>query len=277
MEVTFLGAFLAGILSFLSPCVLPIVPAYLSYISGVGVSELQGEKRLVNPKVFFSSLFFVIGFSLVFVTMGASASFIGTLLQEYQDWVRMVGSGLVVFFGLHFAGLFLWKHFPKLLAAVGVLIPLLYFFKLVHKDELLGLVVAYVIVLILYLLKVHEFLYRQLKIEAKAQVSYFGAFLMGLVFAFGWSPCIGPVLGSILLLASQQETVGQGAMLLLVYSIGMGIPFLLAGLLFSAFLNFVKGFSRFFKYVEVVGGVLLITLGLLLALDKLSLLANITF
>ncbi len=277
MEVTFLGAFLAGILSFLSPCVLPIVPAYLSYISGVGVSELQGEKRLVNPKVFFSSLFFVIGFSLVFVTMGASASFIGTLLQEYQDWVRMVGSGLVVFFGLHFAGLFLWKHFPKLLAAVGVLIPLLYFFKLVHKDELLGLVVAYVIVLILYLLKVHEFLYRQLKIEAKAQISYFGAFLMGLVFAFGWSPCIGPVLGSILLLASQQETVGQGAMLLLVYSIGMGIPFLLAGLLFSAFLNFVKGFSRFFKYVEVVGGVLLITLGLLLALDKLSLLANITF
>lgn len=277
MEVTFLGAFLAGILSFLSPCVLPIVPAYLSYISGVGVSELQGEKRLVNPKVFFSSLFFVIGFSLVFVTMGASASFIGTLLQEYQDWVRMVGSGLVVFFGLHFAGLFLWKHFPKLLAAVGVLIPLLYFFKLVHKDELLGLAVTYVIVLILYLLKVHEFLYRQLKIEAKAQVSYFGAFLMGLVFAFGWSPCIGPVLGSILLLASQQETVGQGAMLLLVYSIGMGIPFLLAGLLFSAFLNFVKGFSRFFKYVEVVGGVLLITLGLLLALDKLSLLANITF
>ncbi len=277
MEVTFFGAFLAGILSFLSPCVLPIVPAYLSYISGVSTAELEKEKKLVNLKVFLSSLFFVIGFSIVFVALGASATYIGNLLQEYQDWIRIVGSGLVIFFGLHFAGVFFWKHFPKALIGTGPLIPVLYLLRAINKDEAIGLLVAYGIVVFLYLIKAHEFLYRQLKIEAKAEVSYLGALLMGVVFAFGWSPCIGPVLGSILMLASQQETVGQGAMLLLVYSVGLGIPFLLAGLLFSAFLNFVRSFSRFFKYVEIVGGVLLITLGLLLALDKLSLIANITF
>ncbi|WP_461829381.1 cytochrome c biogenesis protein CcdA [Aquifex sp.] len=277
MEVTLLGAFLAGLLSFLSPCVLPIVPAYLSYISGVSTAELEREQRLINLKVFFSSLFFVVGFSIVFVALGASATFIGNLLQEYQDWIRIVGSGLVIFFGLHFAGVFFWKHFPKALGASGVLIPLLYFTKLINRDEALGLLVAYGIVVFLYLIKAHEFLYRQLKIEAKAEVSYLGALLMGVVFAFGWSPCIGPVLGSILMLASQQETVGQGALLLLVYSVGLGLPFLIAGLLFSAFLNFVRSFSRFFKYVEIVGGVLLVALGLLLALDKLSLIANITF
>jgi len=275
MEVTLLGALLAGVLSFLSPCVLPIVPAYLSYISGVGSAELEKEKKPINLKVFISSLFFVAGFSVVFVALGASATFIGNLLQEYQNWIRIVGSGLVIFFGLHFAGVFFWRHFPKALVGVGILIPILYLLRLINKEEALGLLVAYGIVVFLYLIKAHEFLYRQLKLEAKTEVSSFGAFLIGVFFASGWSPCIGPVLGSILFLASQQETVGKGALLLLAYSIGLGIPFLLAGLLFSAFLNFVRSFSRFFKYVEIVGGVLLITLGLLLALDKLSLLANI--
>lgn len=275
MEVTLLGAFLAGVLSFLSPCVLPIVPAYLSYISGVGSAEPEKEKKPINLKVFISSLFFVAGFSVVFVALGASATFIGNLLQEYQNWIRIVGSGFVIFFGLHFAGAFFWKHFPKALVGVGILIPVSYLLRVIDREEVLGLLVAYGIVAFLYLIKAHEFLYRQLKLEAKAEVSSFGAFLIGVFFASGWSPCIGPVLGSILMLASQQETVSKGALLLLAYSIGLGIPFLLAGLLFSAFLNFVRSFSRFFKYVEIVGGVLLITLGLLLALDKLSLLANI--
>ena len=275
MEVTLLGALLAGVLSFLSPCVLPIVPAYLSYISGVGSADLEKEKKPINLKVFISSLFFVAGFSVVFVALGASATFIGNLLQEYQNWIRILGSGLVIFFGLHFAGVFFWRHFPKALVGVGTLIPILYLLRLINKEEALGLIVAYGIVVFLYLIKAHEFLYRQLKLEVKAGVSSFGAFLIGVFFASGWSPCIGPVLGSILMLASQQETVGKGALLLLAYSIGLGIPFLLAGLLFSTFLNFVRSFSRFFKYVEIIGGVLLITLGLLLALDKLSLLANI--
>jgi len=277
MEVSIISAFLGGLLSFLSPCVLPIIPAYLSYISGVGVSDVEAQRGKVNWKVFFSALYFVLGFTLVFTGLGASATFIGKLLHDYQEWIVRVGSGLVIFFGLHFAGAFLWKHFLKAFLALGVLIPVLYFLNILSRDELFNLLFAYAVVLLLYFLKAHEFLYRQLKIEAKAEISYVGAFLMGMVFAFGWSPCIGPVLGSILFLASQQETVAKGAMLLFVYSVGLGIPFLLSGLLFSLFLNFVKSFSKYFKYVEIVGGVLLITLGLLLALDKLSLIANITF
>jgi len=277
MEVSILSAFLGGLLSFLSPCILPIIPAYLSYISGVGLGELEAQKGRVNWKVFFSALYFVLGFTLVFTGLGASATFVGQLLHEYQDWIIRVGSGLVIFFGLHFAGAFLWKHFLKAYLSVGILIPLFYFLKLISWHEFFNLMFAYAVVLILYFIKAHEFLYRQLKIEAKAEVSYVGAFLMGVVFAFGWSPCIGPVLGSILFLASQQETVAKGALLLLVYSVGLGIPFLLAGLLFSLFLNFVKSFSKYFKYVEIAGGILLVSLGLLLALDKLSLIANITF
>ena len=130
-------------------------------------------------------------------------------------------------------------------------------------------------VLALYLFGAHGYLYRQLKKEAKAKASYIGAFLIGLVFAFGWTPCIGPVLGSILFLASQQETVREGAAMLFLFSLGLGIPFLVAGLLFSLFLSFVKKFSRFFGVVELIGGLLLISLGILLVLDKLSWFASL--
>lgn len=277
MEVTFISAFIAGLLSFLSPCVLPVIPAYLSYISGVSITEIEKSRKPVNIKIFLSALYFVLGFTLVFTGLGASATFVGQLLHDYQDWVIRIGSGLVIFFGLHFSGLFLWKHFPKAYVGAGAIPVVLYLMKVINKEEFFNLLFAYAVVFILYLFKVHEFLYRQLKIEAKTELSYVGAFLMGVVFAFGWSPCIGPVLGSILFLASQQETASQGALLLFTYSLGMGIPFILSGLLFGLFLNFVKSFSKFFKYVEVAGGVLLISLGILLALDKLSLLADITF
>ncbi|NPA32946.1 MAG: cytochrome c biogenesis protein CcdA [Aquificae bacterium] len=274
MEVTLIGAFVAGLLSFLSPCILPVIPAYLSYISGVSGTPSGGR---VNWRVFVSSVYFVLGFTLVFVGLGASATFVGQLLQSYQDWVVRIGSGLVIFFGLHFSGAFLWRHFLKAYILAGVLVVVLYLLGFLGKDSFFNLAFAYVEVLVLYLFKVHELLYRQLKLEAKPELSYVGAFLMGVVFAFGWSPCIGPVLGSILFLASQQETVMRGALLLFVYSLGLGIPFLLAGLLFSVFLSFVKAFSRYFKYVELAGGVLLVGLGILLALGKLSVLANITF
>jgi len=218
MEVTFLGAFIAGVLSFLSPCVLPIIPAYLSYISGVGIGEIESQRGRINWKVFFSALFFVLGFSLVFTALGASASAVGSLLKEYKDIVLKAGSGLVIFFGLHFSGLFLWKHFLKAYSLVGLLIPLLFIGGVLREKEAVSLASAYFLVLALYLFGVHEKLYRQMKIEAKASASYLGAFLIGIVFAFGWSPCIGPVLASILFIASQQETAGQGALLLLFYS-----------------------------------------------------------
>ena len=269
-EVTVFGAFLAGVLAFLSPCVLPIIPAYLSYISGVGVEEVQKEKKLFNTKVFFATLFFVIGFSLVFTMLGAGASLIGQLLRSYQTEIAKVGGGIVIFFGLHFAGLLLRPNFLKELIGVQAILTALYLFGVISKETFFNLSGGLATVLALYLFGLHEVLYRQFKKEAKAKASYIGAFVIGVVFAFGWTPCIGPILGSILFLASQQETVREGATLLFVFSVGLGVPFLIAGLLFSLFLNFVRKFSRFFGVVEVTGGILLITLGLLLILDKLG-------
>ncbi|RLJ70630.1 cytochrome c-type biogenesis protein [Hydrogenivirga caldilitoris] len=274
-EVTFLGAFVAGVLAFLSPCVLPIIPAYLSYISGVGIEEVQKDRRLFNTKIFLATLFFVVGFSLVFTLLGAGASFIGQFLRAYQTEIAKVGGGIVIFFGLHFAGAFLRQNFLKELIGVQAFITALYLFKVINQEVFFSLTGAMAVVLTLYLFGVHEYLYRQLKTEAKTKASYIGAFIIGIVFAFGWTPCIGPILGSILFLASQQETVREGAVMLMVFSFGLGIPFLIAGLLFSVFLNFVKRFGRFFGVVEFVGGLLLITLGILLVLDKLSWFASL--
>lgn len=269
-EITFPGAFLAGTLAFLSPCVLPIIPAYLSYISGVGVEEVQRESKVFNTKVFFSALFFVIGFSIVFTLLGAGASFIGQFLRAYQVEIAKIGGGLVIFFGLHFAGALLRPNFLKELVGVQAFLTALYLFGILSKEAFFGLTGAVGTVLALYLFGLHNQLYRQLKKEVKARASYIGAFAIGVVFAFGWTPCIGPVLGSILFLASQQETVGEGAAMLLLFSFGMGIPFLVAGALFSLFLGFVKGFGKFFRAVEFIGGLLLVSLGVLLVLDKLG-------
>jgi len=274
-EVTYFGALMAGILAFLSPCVLPIIPAYLSYISGVGVEEVQRENKVFNTKVFLSTVFFVIGFSIVFTLLGAGASLIGQFLRTYQTEIAKIGGGLVIFFGLHFAGAFLRPNFLKELIGVQAFLTALYLFGVIGKDAFFNLTGALAIVLTLYLFGIHEYLYRQLKTEARARASYIGAFLIGVVFAFGWTPCIGPILGSILFLASQQETVREGATMLFLFSIGLGIPFLIAGLLFSLFLGFVRRFGRFFGIVEFVGGILLITLGVLLVLDKLSWFASL--
>lgn len=274
-EVTFLGALLAGILAFLSPCVLPIIPAYLSYISGVGIEEVQRERKLFNFKVFFATLFFVLGFAIVFTMLGAGASFIGQFLRTYQTEIAKVGGGLVIFFGLHFAGAFLRPNFLKELLGVQAILTSLYLFGIINKESFFNLTGALAIVLALYLFGAHEILYRQLKKEATAKASYLGAFIIGVIFAFGWTPCIGPILGSILFLASQQDTVREGAVMLLLFSFGLGIPFLIAGLLFSLFLNFVRKFGRFFGAIEFVGGLLLVSLGLLLVLDKLSWFASL--
>lgn len=274
-EVTFLGAFIAGILAFLSPCVLPLIPGYLSYISGVGVEEIQKENRLFSPRVFLSALLFVVGFSVVFTLLGASASAVGQFLRAYQVEIAKIGGAFVIFFGLHFAGLFLRQNFLKELLGVQAVITGLYLFKILDRDTFFALTGALAIVLALYLFGLHEYLYRQFRTEARTRVSLIGAFIVGVIFAFGWTPCIGPILGSILFLASQQETVREGALLLLTFSAGLGIPFLVAGLVFTAFLGFVKRFGRFFGVVEIVGGLLLITLGVLMVTDKLSWFATI--
>ncbi len=274
-DVSLAVAFTAGIVSFLSPCVLPIIPGYLSYISGVGVEDVTKNRRLINFKVFISALFFVLGFIIIFTLLGASASFIGSFLKNYQREIAQVGGGVVIFFGLHFSGLFLSRHLNKIIILFVVAGLIAHLLDIITRRELLSLYLAIAIAYGLYLLKAHHLLYRQARPEVRTKVSFLGAFILGIVFALGWSPCIGPVLGSILLYASQKETVMEGAILLLAYSSGLAIPFLVSGLLFSAFIEFIKNFGKYFKYVEITGGVLLITLGVLLAVDKLSLLSDI--
>ena len=274
-DVSFFVAFTAGILSFLSPCVLPIIPGYLSYISGVGMEDISSGSKKINLHVFFSALFFVLGFIVIFTVMGASASFLGSLLKSYQRDIAQVGSGIVIFFGLHFSGLLLSKHFHKIVGISVLFTILLFTLKFINKSDFLSLLLAIAIAYGLYLLKVHHLLYRQARPEIRAKASFIGAFILGTVFALGWSPCIGPVLGTILLYASQKETVMEGAFLLTAYSLGLGIPFLIAGLLFSAFIEFIKKFSKYFRYIEITGGVLLVSLGVLLALDKLTLISDL--
>lgn len=267
-DISLIGAFLGGLLSFLSPCVLPIVPGYLSYLSGVGAS--QKETKGFNFPVFLSALLFVMGFSIAFTLMGAGATLLGQSFRDYQDLVVKVGGGVVVFFGLHFAGVFLRKNFLMELLGVAALFLSLYFLKVISQETLFTLLGIVGVVFFLYSFSLHEVLYRQMRVEVKGSTSFVGAFLMGLLFAFGWSPCIGPVLGTILLYASQQETALKGASLLFFYSLGLGIPFVVGGAFLSIFLEFIKKFSRFFHAVEVIGGLLLVLLGYLLASGKLA-------
>jgi cytochrome c-type biogenesis protein len=228
-SVSLLTAFGAGVLSFVSPCVLPIVPGYLSFISGANVSQLRGAEapRDLLRRVAITSLFFVLGFSTVFVALGAAATAVGYYLQQYKRALAMVGGVVIVVLGLHTAGVFR--------------IPFLLYEKRAEvKSRPLGLL---------------------------------GAYVVGLAFAFGWTPCIGPILGAILLYASQQETLREGVLLLGAYSLGLGLPFLGAGLAVNKFLAASARLKRHMQAVEWVSGGLLVLVGLLLITDRLTVLA----
>ena len=270
MEVTLLGAFSAGILSFLAPCVLPIVPGYLSYITGVSTQE---ERRDVL-KVLIPVLFFVLGFSTVFILLGAGASFIGQFLSENREVIAKVGGGIIVFFGLHFSNILIREDFLKIFSGFSLLTVSLFLFGIVEWETMRTLAGILAIVGGLYLLNVHMFLYRQMRKQGSAKVGMFSSFIVGLTFGAGWSPCIGPVLGSILLIASQQESVLRGVELLALYSLGLGIPFIIAGVFWGAFLNFVSKFSKFFTAIEYIGGILLIVMGVLVATGQLSIISS---
>jgi cytochrome c-type biogenesis protein len=229
-SVSLLAAVLAGIISFISPCVLPIVPGYLSFISGANMAQLKGGEEVpgLARRVAITSLFFVLGFSTVFVTLGAAATFVGYLLQQYKRELGMIGGAVIIVLGLHTAGIFQIKW-------------LLYEKRAEVRTRPLGLL---------------------------------GAYVVGLAFAFGWTPCIGPILGAILLYASQQETVVQGVLLLSAYSLGLGIPFLAAGLAINRFLAASGRLRRHMRVVEYVSGALLIGVGVLLLTDQLAVLAR---
>ena len=216
-EVTYLGALFAGLLSFLSPCVLPLVPPYLCFLAGASLEQLTGEDSAAPDlefTVFISSVMFVLGFSAVFVALGASATWIGNLLFEHLSTLAKVAGVLIIIMGLHFIGVFRFA-----------------------------------------------FLNREVRYHHTSRpAGPLGAFAIGLAFAFGWTPCIGPILGAILGIAAAEEQVGYGAALLAVYSAGLGIPFLIAALAIKPFLNFMKGFRQHLGRVEkAMGGFLILT------------------
>jgi cytochrome c-type biogenesis protein len=229
-SVSLAAAFVAGLFSFISPCVLPIGPGYLSFISGVNVAQFRegGAPRDLVRRVVLTSLAFVLGFSTVFVTLGAAATYAGTLLYEHKRTLGMVGGVIIIVLGLHTAGV---VRIPWLLAE------------------------------------------KRASVQSRP-LGFAGAYVVGLAFAFGWTPCIGPILGAILLYASQQETVGQGVVLLAAYSAGLGIPFLLSALAVNWFFKAFGRLRSSMRAVEVASGGLLVAVGLLLVTDRLTLIAR---
>ena len=219
-DISLLSALLAGALSFLSPCVLPLVPPYLCYMAGISVEQFRDENQKARPDVrkavLLAALFFTLGFATVFVALGAGASTIGTLLRQNIDLLAKIGGFIIILMGLNFLGLFRIGIFSREARFQGSGKP--------------------------------------------ATIS--GAYIMGLAFAFGWTPCIGPVLGAILGVAASRDTVGDGAMLLAVYSLGLAIPFWIAAGFSGAFMRFLVRFRRHLGLVEKVMGVLLVLTGI---------------
>lgn len=233
-EVSSWAAFIAGILSFLSPCILPLVPGYISFISGLSLEELSSKDSKTHKsllRVLIGALSFIIGFSLVFILLGASATLLGSFMQEYLIWFKRIGGLIIILFGLHMLRL--------------INIP---------------------------------FLNYQKKLELKQNLSFniiLTPFLIGFAFAFGWTPCIGPILATILVYAGTQETVSKGIKLLSFYSAGLAVPFLFTALAVNQFYRMTKTIKKFFHIIETVGGLLLIIIGIIILGGTFSFFPNI--
>ncbi len=229
-NISYFSAFVAGLLSFLSPCVLPLIPSYITYITGLSFGDLEAAHptHLVRRKTLLHSLAFICGFTVVFVMLGASATLLGSFLQEHMDLIRRAGGVLVVLFGIHVTGL----------------VPITW---------LLG--------------------EKRVTLKNKP-AGFIGSFVVGLAFAAGWTPCIGPILASILMIAATQGEVGHGIVLLLLYSVGLGVPFLLSSLALHRFIVFFNRFKRHIRLFEIVTGLFLIVVGVLIFTNGLSILSG---
>ena len=223
-----IAAFLAGLVSFLSPCVLPLVPGYVSLISGVGVEELKSQESQLLRKVMLNSIGFIMGFSLVFIGLGAISTEVGQLMARYKSLLAQVAGMVIILFGLHLTGIFR--------------INALYADKRLHN--------------------------------VKGGSTMGGAFVIGFAFAFGWTPCVGPILAVILGFAAAQDSVFKGILLLGVYSLGLAVPFLLTSLGIGRFLKFYSRFRTHMHAVEVASGALLIVLGALLVFGRFTIISN---
>ena len=231
-DITFLGALIAGLLSFLSPCILPIVPFYLSYLAGVGMNQISADAEIshaVRLRAFFAACCFSLGVITVFVGLGATATAFGGLVREYFELLRWGAAAIIIAMGLHFLGVI----------RIGIL-------------------------------------YRQFRADAgdTSSVGFLGAFVIGLAFAFGWTPCVGPVLAAILFTAAGQDTAGQGALLLFTYGLGMTLPFVVAALFIGPFMSWMVRFRRHLGLVEKLMGLLLILFGVLIATNSINYIAQ---
>ncbi len=223
-DVTFLTAFFFGLSSFFSGCILPLIPAYFTFITGYSLEELtENVTATVRAKVIRSTLAFVAGFSLVFILLGASASVLGEFASKNGDYIRIIGGILIILFGIHITGIFRIKFLD--------------FEKRVHLP--------------------------------KKPLHIFGTFVVGMAFAAGWSPCVGPQLGAILALAASRDTVIHGTLLLAVYSAGLAIPFLILSIFINFLIIFIRRVTKYIPYINATAGILLIVMGLLLVSNKL--------
>ena len=209
----------AGLISFLSPCVLPLIPGYISYISGSSINELV-EKKNIN---LFPIILFTVGFSIVFIIFGAASTFLGQVLLQNSYELRIVAGLIIIILSLHIIGL------------INI-----------------------------------SFLNYEKRIQTNISKNFFSPILIGMAFAFGWTPCIGPILGSILVLASTEESLGRGILLLFFYSIGLAIPFILSGYLMQKFLIFSKNFKKNINKVSKIGGIILLITGILIITNQLQ-------
>jgi len=223
-----IAAFLAGLVSFLSPCVLPLVPGYVSLISGVGVEQLKTQESQLLRKVMLNSVAFILAFSVVFITLGAVATEVSQALSRYRSTLAQIAGVVIILFGLHLTGIF------KI--------------KALYTDA-----------------RLHS---------VKGGSTAWGAFVIGFAFAFGWTPCVGPVLTVILTFAAAQDSITKGIMLLAVYSMGLAVPFLLTALGVERFLKFYSRFRAHMHAIEVASGVLLVALGILLVLGRFTIISN---
>jgi cytochrome c-type biogenesis protein len=277
-DVSLGGAFLAGVISFLSPCVLPLVPGYISMLSGISVEQLR-QGQGAKTGLFASALSFVIGFSVVFISFGASASAVGGFLRQNRALLAPVAGALILLFGLHLLGGLIRMNVRAGIVLGGVLVALGIASLLRHGPLFAGLGASH-----FFSLSIIGFfgplLARWLNQDVRVhnaetnKPGMLSGFLLGFAFAFGWTPCIGPILATVLALAAASDTIARGVLLLAVYSAGLAIPFLLTALGIGLFLRFYQNFRKHLHAVELFSGALLLFVGGLVFFNKLTWLAG---
>jgi cytochrome c-type biogenesis protein len=229
-NISYIVAFTAGLLTFLSPCLLPLIPSFIAYITGVSFADLKdaGKKSEVRKKTIIHSLLFILGFSIIFILLGLTATFIGKALFQYQKAMRIGGGALIILFGLYLTGIIKLDFLAK---------------------------------------------ERRLNVSAKG-ATYLGSFLIGVTFAAAWTPCAGPILGSILVLAGTKASVLEGAKLLTVYSLGIALPFFATGLAVNYFLEYFNKIKNMIRVINIVGGIFLVIVGILVMTNYLSIISE---